>query len=500
MTSRIAAIGTATLAVGLIVGYFANSIIKDLSTNSSMDMLREPLYWVAPMDPDYRRDEPGKSPMGMDLVPVYSTDDTNDDFVHITPAVVNNLGVRTGLSLTETLRPVIHSVGYVTYNEDETSHIHSRADGWVEKLHVRSEGELVSEGDLLFEFFSPSISNAVFEHVRELKRKDAIGIDATRHKLLSLGVSPKQIKSIGPTTNFEERIHVYAPRSGVVTELSALEGMYLTPNMRALSLTDLSTVWIVAEVFESQAGQIYSGMQTEVTLTHRPELSWSGIVEYIYPELDPITRTVQLRLRLKNQHHILRPNMIVDIVLFGRPIENAVVVPEEAVIRTGMNERVIVALGGGRFQPRVVKTGASVGNKVQILQGLEDQIDVVLSANFLIDSESSITAGFQRLEEPSAGSLHDHATVSKNETHGIVYTHGRINSIDTVTRVVNLSHGLIAEIGWPPMTMDLEVEAEIDFKSFEIGQQVKFGLHRGEEGIYVIVELVHEDGSMEIQQ
>ena len=360
---------------------------------------KEVLYWVAPMDPNYQRDEPGKSPMGMDLVPVYA-DPAGGDAITISPEVIQNLGVRTSKAEISKLWRGIDTVGYVDFDESKLSHIHLRTEGWIENLAVRSEGERVKKGDRLFDFYSPQLVNAQEEFVQALSVGNTGLVSASNERLLALGISKGQIASLRKTRKARQYISVFAPQDGVVASLPVREGMFIKPSMKVMSLADLSSVWLLAEIFERQADWVSMGDSAQVTLSYLPGREWQGKVEYIYPSLDPKTRTLKVRLRFDNPEEALKPNMYANVKIFGGAKTNILVIPMEALIRTGRNERVIVALGEGRFEARTVKAGIESGDWVEISRGLKPGEEVVVSGQFLIDSESSIKASFKRMSKP----------------------------------------------------------------------------------------------------
>jgi len=359
---------------------------------------REILYWVAPMDANYRRDKPGKSPMGMELVPVYA-DDAGDTGgrIRIAPQVVQNLGVRTAVAERSRLWRGIDTVGYVDYDESRVSHIHLRTDGWIEDLAVQSEGERVKQGERLFSLYSPELVNAQEEFVQALNAGNSGLIRASRDRLAALGIPAGEIRRLEKDRKPGQTIPVYAPQDGVVASLSVRDGMYIKPATRVMSLADLSSVWLLAEVFERQADWVEVGQPTEVKLAFLPGRTWEGKVEYIYPSLDPKTRTLKARLRFDNPDETLKPNMYADVKIYGGAKQDVVVIPVEALIRTGREQRVVLAHGDGAFESRTVSAGLESGDWVEILNGIEPGDMVVTSGQFLIDSEASLKASMARM-------------------------------------------------------------------------------------------------------
>lgn len=356
------------------------------------------LYWVAPMDSNYRRDKPGKSPMGMDLVPVYDDGESGAE-VKISPAVINNMGVRTAKVERDKLWRRIDTVAAVDYDESRVSHIHLRTEGWIEKLAVRSEGERVKKGDRLFNVYSPTLVNAMDEYVQALKSNNRRLVTASKDRLISLGISPKQIKQLDATKKVPQTVAIYAPQDGVVATLKVREGMFVKPATEIMRLADLSRVWILAEIFENQADWVELGQAADVTLSYLPGKVWEGKVEYIYPSLDPKTRTLKVRLQFDNPAEELKPNMYAHVNIYGGAKQNILTIPREALIRTGQEQRVIVDLGKGRFVPKNVKAGIESGDWIEIINGLNENENVVVSGQFLIDSEASLKASLMRMQE-----------------------------------------------------------------------------------------------------
>lgn len=403
----------ALMTVTLLSAYL--SLYSLASAEPAPEQEKEILYWVAPMDPNYRREQPGKSPMGMDLIPYYSTSDASDNSVRISPAVVQNLGVRTSKAELTRLWRGIDTVGYVDYDESKVSHIHLRTEGWIERLAVQSEGERVKKGDFLFDVYSPKLVNAQEELVTALATGNKGLISATKERLSALGISSSQIRALEKNKKVKQRISIYAPQDGVVSVLPVREGMFVKPSQKVMTLGDLSSVWLLAEVFERQSQWVEVGQDAEVKLSYIPGKSWNGKVEYIYPSLDPKTRTLKVRLRFDNPGERLKPNMYANVKIFGGAKKNTIVIPLEGLIRSGREERVILALGDGRFEAREVRAGIESGNYVEILEGVEQGEEIVISGQFLIDSEASMRASLNRMTEPEMSMVPDEES---NETSG----------------------------------------------------------------------------------
>ncbi len=359
------------------------------------------------MLPDYRSDKPGKSPMGMELVPVYTEAEAPPGVASVTiaPEVVQNLGVRTAKAERSRLWRDIDTVGYVDYDESKLGHIHLRTEGWIEHLYFKSEGERVRKGERVFDLYAPELVNAQEEFIQALKAGNQGLVQASRDRLAALGISANQIRQLQLDQRVQHTISFYAPQDGVIASLPVREGMYVKPEATVMSLADLSSVWLLAEVFERQADWVKVGQAAEVRLSYLPVRQWEGRVEYIYPSLDPVTRTLKARLRFENPEEILKPNMYANVKIFGGPKEDIIVIPVEALIRTGREQRVVVALGGGRFASRKVTAGIESGDWVEIAAGIDAGEDVVVSGQFLIDSEASLKASDRRMTPPDDAAI-----------------------------------------------------------------------------------------------
>jgi Cu(I)/Ag(I) efflux system membrane fusion protein len=390
----------ALVVIALVAGWLlGRGSVSKLEGTTAAPAEREILYWVAPMDPNFRRDGPGKSPMGMDLVPVYADESGNPPgVVSIDPTIVANLGVRTETAARGTLARRIETVGYVGYDEGTLQNVHTRVEGWVENLEVTASGDPVTRGQLLFELYSPTLVNAQQEFLAALASNNAKLVDASRERLRSLGVSATDVARLEREREIRQRIRVFAESDGVVADLGVREGTFITPATRTMSVVRLDRVWVLAEVFERQAAWVAPGQSASVQLDYRPGLELTGVVDYVYPELDAETRTLKVRLRFENSGARLLPNMFARVQIDAAPIDDIVHVPSEAIVRGGRSNRVVVALDDGRFESREVLVGIESGDRVAIRRGLSAGEHVVVSGQFLIDSESNVDQAFERLE------------------------------------------------------------------------------------------------------
>ena len=359
--------------------------------------------YVCPMHPQIIRDQEGTCPIcGMDLVAkqIKSGSDPHPE-VTVNPGVQQNLGVRIAKVETRTLWRYIHTVGSIQFDETLLAHIHPRAEGWLEKLAVRSVGEKVKKGQTLGHLYSPDILSAQVDFLIALKQSSTRGsnikVEKARNLLRLLDVPERVIRSIEKRGETRNTVPIISPINGVVTNMLVREGMFISPGTRAYSIADISRVWVQVDVFEHQIAWLEAGQTAEMKVPAYPGKLWQGKVDYIYPELEAMTRTLKVRLVFDNPDGLLKPNMFADVEVFGGPRRGVLAVPEEAVIETGERQAVVRALGEGRFKPTDVVTGHRQGGWVEIINGLEEGDEVVTSGQFLIDSESSLQASFNRI-------------------------------------------------------------------------------------------------------
>lgn len=378
----------------------------------------DPKY-VCPMHPQIVRDEPGSCPIcGMTLVPKQLESGSDErPTVTVRGEVVQSLGVRTQPASRGTLWKFVQTVGRVAYDETALAHLHPRAEGWMEQLFVRAEGDPVKAGEALGEVYAPEILAAQVDYLVALDHTGAGAsdrVEKARNRLRLLGVTEDTISIIEKNRKTTNTVPMVAPRQGIVTRLGAREGMYVTPGTEVFTIADLSRIWVLVDVFEHQIDWIKPGVTADIRLPAYPGRTWEGVVDYLYPELDPKSRTLRVRLVFDNPDGLLRPNMFAEVNIYGGPRNEILLVPREAVILTGQRETVVKALGGGRFQPVDVVTGMRQGDSVEIVRGLAEGDEVVVSGQFLIDSESSLQASFLRMTSdsgepaPDAHSGHQH--------------------------------------------------------------------------------------------
>ena len=492
------------IIIGMVLGgiftfgatYFIAPSGSDLISNATSDE-KKPIYWVAPMDANYKSDKPGKSPMGMDLVAVYDDDgkgpDAGPGTIRISPDVVNNLGVRTTTARYKPLHTKINTVGYVTFNEDKLVHIHPRVQGWIEKLYVKATGDPVKKNQALYDIYSPELVNAQEELLLALDRKNSRLITASENRLSALQLPKSAIESLKKTRKVQQNITFYSPQNGVVENLNIREGFFVKPGSTLMAIGDLSDVWVEAEVFERQAGQVKNSTPVTMTLDYLPGKTWEGQVDYIYPTLDAKTRTVKVRLRFNNEEGEFKPNMFAQIAIHATGDEQALLIPKEALIRTGNQDRVVLALGEGSFKSVEVSVGRYDSESVEILKGLSEGEKVVSSAQFLLDSESSKSSDFKRMNhEPAQDESTQLDMSNSKDSVSSATVNGTVVSVMVDHRMVTIDREAILKWGREAERVDFIVDENVDMALFSNAAYVMFTFEI-RDGNFIIVSAMAMD-------
>ncbi len=456
------------VSVGAVVGIVGYSLLAThtmtVAGGSADAADDEPLYWVAPMDPNFRRDGPGKSPMGMDLIPVYANEQQSQDVgtVQINSQIVNSIGVRTSRAVVRNLPTEIQTVGYVTYDEDQLVHMHPRVEGWIEKLYIKAAGDPVEKGEPVYSLYSPQLVTAQEELLLALNRNNTPLIKAAEERLKALQVPEGFIAKIKKQRKIENNVIFSAPQSGIIDNLNIREGFYIKPGLTLLSIVNLDSVWVEAEVFERQARLIEVGEPVIMTLGFDTTKEWAGEVDYIYPVLDEKMRTLRVRLKFKNPEYLLKPNMFADVKILGNSKYEALTVEKSAVIRTGDQARVVLAKGDGEFKSVEVNIGRVEGKYAEILSGIFEGEKVVTAAQFLLDSESSKTSDFKRLDSEIA------------RKPSVAETRGEILEIDPENNQLTIHREAIEKWNRPAATVDFILEAPYQIQDFAKGDSLTF--------------------------
>jgi Cu(I)/Ag(I) efflux system membrane fusion protein len=429
------------------------------------------LYWHDPMTPGQRFDKPGKSPfMDMDLVPVYAGEAAAEGGVAISSRVQQNLGMRTAEATRGTLESGVEAVGSVAYNERDVAVVQARGEGFVERLHVRAPLDPVRKGQPLVDLYVPNwiAAQEEFLAVRAMAGAD---LDALREgaiqRMRLAGMTEEQVRLVRSTGKVQPRITLTAPIDGVISELAVREGMSVMNGAPLFRINGLATVWVNAEVPESVAAQVRPGIPVEARAAALPGETFKGRVSAILPEVNAATRTLKARVELANPRGQLVPGMFATLSFAPATRREAVLVPSEAVIQTGRRTVVVLAETGtdGKplFRPVDVEAGAESGGMTEIRKGVDAGMTVVVSGQFLIDSESSLKSTTARLGEKAADSA-----IHRGEA--------RVEAIgkDSVT----LSHGPIASLKWSEMTMDFKRPPGLPLAGARVGSEVTFEFRR----------------------
>lgn len=429
------------------------------------------LYWYDPMIPQERYPGPGKSSMNMELVPKCANESAQGG-VTVSPAMQQNLGIRTTEARFMDLAPRVQAVGRVEVDQRLINEVQTLTAGFVEQLTVRAEGETVQAGQRLASVYSPELLAAQNEYKALLSTRSRISADlrdAARARLRLLGLPEAMIRRLERGGAPQRTYPVFAPASGVVTAIGARPGAQVTPGQSILTLAGLSRVWVVAQVPEIQLGNIGVGRPVEITFAAYPGEVWNGRIDYIFPTLDPQARTARARITLDNPGLRIKEGMFADVTILGTG-GMALVVPSEAIIDTG-RRKVILVRRNDAFIPVEVVTGREAGEMTQVLRGLEPGAQVVVSGQFLIDSEASLSGIVQRLN----------ANAPKEQDPGLAVATGVIQTLNTDEGKVTIEHGPVPMMNWPPMTMTFTVEKPAMLRGFARGARVEFAFSkRGE--------------------
>ncbi|AWB58421.1 efflux RND transporter periplasmic adaptor subunit [Colwellia sp. Arc7-D] len=407
------------LVIGLGIGYFlsdqgegpANTLADNISVPKNNE---NPLFYRNAMNPSVTSPVPAKDAMGMDYTPVYAVETDQKAIlgtVKIDPVVVQNIGVRTGIAKKESMSRTIRAVGRVDFDEQKMARLHPKVEGWIEDLNVDKTGETVKEGDVLVSIYSPklvstqqeyllalnslkSLENSPFEDVAR-GAKDMVA--SARERLKLLDVPEHQIVELEKSRKIKKQLHIHTPVDGTVTRIGSRQGQYVTPKTELYMVVDLSQVWVYADVYEYELPWIKVGDEVEMTLVSVPGKIFSGRLGYIYPYAEAKTRTTKVRIIFDNPEQLLRPDMFAEITIHSDVNEAAIVIPSQAVIRSGERSQVFVVTEPGRFEPRIVTLGIESNGKVAVLSGLIEGEEVVTSAQFMVDSESKLREATEKM-------------------------------------------------------------------------------------------------------
>ena len=456
---------------------------------------RKLLYYRNPMGLPDTSPTPKKDQMGMDYVPVYEGEADDEpaaaNAIKISSDKVQKLGVRTEAAEMRTLDKRVRAAGRIEIDERRSFTIAPKFEGYVERLHVNVTGQPVAKGQPLFEVYSPELVSAQREYaiaaqgVEALKNAGSEALSGMQQlaesslaRLRNWDISEEQIRALSKSGAAKRTLTFRSPVSGIVTEKKAVQGMRFMPGEALYQVADLSSVWVLADVFEQDIGQVKNGTAVTVRINAYPDKHFEGRVSYVYPTLNAETRTVPVRVELANPGQLLKPGMFaqVDVPLGARAAVLAV--PVSAVIDSGTRQIVLVARGEGRFEPREVKLGARSDSHVEITAGVKAGEDVVVAANFLIDAESNLKAAVGGFGQPASS-----AAAPKTAGHR---AEGTVESIEVESGAVMLEHGPVASLNWPGMSMQFKLANTALQKDLKPGAKVSFEFVERQPGEWVI--------------
>ena len=485
------AIAMAMLALGAAGGYWIATQRPNLPAVNAPGAAaeetgakpgRQVLYWHDPMVPGQRFDKPGRSPfMDMDLVPVYAGEAGDVGTITIDPRVQQNLGVRTVEVVRRPLAPKVEVVGAVAYDERAVALVSARATGFIDKLYLRAPLEAVRAGQPLAEILAPEWVAAQEEYLA-LAGTRVPGAEvlrrAARQRLMVLGMPEETLRALEADGKVQPRVVLTAPISGVIGELSVREGMTAIVGMPLMRINGLATVWVNAEVPEAQAASVRPGHAVAARVAAYPGEIFKGRVAALLPEVSATTRTLKARIELANPKGRLSPGMFASVELVPATTEDVLLVPTEALIQTGKRQVIILALDGGKFRPVEVETGFEAEGLTVISKGIEAGQKVVVSSQFLIDSEASLKATLGRMEGAEAAAA---PPAERHRGEGVVEAIGN----DELT----LSHGPIPSLNWGAMTMGFKRPVGGLPSEVKVGERVVFEFSANAQGEYELAAI-----------
>jgi len=403
------------LGVGLGVGYLYSPDSSIRETGTTVEM--KPLYYRNPMNPTVTSPVPAKDNMGMDYIPVYANDKTTagkPGTVAIDPKVIQSIGVRTAVATKKDLSVEIQTTGRVAYDEDRLYRLHPKISGWIEKLFFGETGSVVKPGDMLLSVYSPRLVSTQEEYLLALKNAEILAdspftdirqgaqdlLKSTQERLELLDVPEHQIRELTQNRKIMKALHIHSQAGGIILNIGAREGQHVTPQTELYMIADLTRIWTYVDIYEYELPWVQLHDKTTMRLDAYPGRIFEGEVTYIYPYIDPRTRTNKVRLEFDNPDLALKPDMFANVTLQARRSLNGIVVPTEAVIRTGKNPKVFVEVSHGSFEPRDVRLGSEANDETLILSGVAEGERVVTSSQFLIDSESSLVEAAAKMMAP----------------------------------------------------------------------------------------------------
>ncbi len=433
--------------------------IKGSTKSESIDTKnRKIIYWRAPMNPNEVYDSPGKSQMGMDLVPVYEDEGATSGVVTIDGSVLQSMNVKMEFVQSKNLSSTIYTNGTLVTDERKEFALTTKFDGWIEKLYVNYTGQKVSKGQKLVEIYSPKLVAAQQELLTALDYDASLSgtsknkmIDNAKRKLELFDISKKDIEKIISSKKTNKYMTLYAPFNGTVLSKNVLEGEMIKAGKELIRIADLSSLWLKADIYESDLSKISLGSNAEISFSYNPDTTYFGKVTFIYPTINSKTRTATVRIDIKNSNNKLKPSMFGNVILKGKELGAVTTIPETAVLRSGKRNIVILSLGDGKFKPVDVKLGLYADGFYQVLTGLKENDAIVSSGQFMIDSESSLRSAVKLFTSANAGkgptkAMEDMSN-SDSEAMGKMESNSNNDSHEGHNHATSIIHSGIINVG-----------------------------------------------------
>jgi Cu(I)/Ag(I) efflux system membrane fusion protein len=410
----------ALVGIGAGIGYWLGRVEAPTPPAAGK---RTPLFYRNPMNPEITSPVPAKDQMGMDYIPVFADDASTTrppGTVRIDPVTTQSIGVRTALAETRSISREIHTVARVDYDEGRIVRLHPKTEGWIEELYVDETGRSIRADEILLSIYAPKLVSTQEEYLLALNTLEKLGgspfpdVRAGAEELVStalarlrlLDVPDHQIEDLKKTRVVRKELHIHSPAAGTIVNVGVREGQYVTPATELYFIADLSRVWAFVDVFEDELPWVRVGDRAEMRVEGIPGVTFTGRLTYIYPYAERQTRTIKARLEFANDELLLKPDMFADVTIHAQPRDAVTAIPTEAVVRSGVRDKIFVVVERGTFVPREVTLGVSSDGWTEILNGVEPGEEVVVSAQFLIDSESKLREAASKMQD--IGREHDH--------------------------------------------------------------------------------------------
>ncbi len=503
------------MVIALLTGYWWGNTQSQTATRAALSEEtangeKKILYYRNPMGLPDTSPVPKKDPMGMDYLPVYAGDEPPSDqnVVTLSTEKVQKLGVRTEAAVLRELMRTVRAVATIQSDERKQYTVVTKFEGWIHRLYVNTTGQAVKKGDALMDVYSPELITAQQEYLIAVRGLQAVAdgdadmraamqrlVASALQKLRNWDIAEAELRRLQQTGEVQQYMTLRSKTDGIVLEKQAVMGQRFMPGETLYQIADLSSVWILADVFEQDLGLIHPGQLVTIRVDAYPDKIFNGEVAFIYPVVTPETRTAIVRIALSNSAGLLKPAMYAHVEFASFHSKDKVLtVPDSAVLDTGTRRVVLVDLGAGRFEPRTVKLGMHADGYAEVLGGLRAGEAVVVKANFLIDAESNFKGALNSFGHttyyPVSGEQEIVSSSAVLSSAQVQYRgEGRIEAIDFTHATVTLAHGPIESLKWPAMTMDFRFIEPTLLQSFKPGQKVIFEIAEESAGEYVIVRI-----------